>query len=115
MAAPRPRYSPLEHAIVARVVDALSDLPVRSVGVFGSRARGHSHAGSDLDIAVRIEMGRSRQVERRLCALAESLSVQDAASAHGVRVQIVPLFESDTGGFLERTISSELDPLWTRT
>ena len=115
MAGPTHRYSPLERAILAQVVEALRDLPLRSVAVFGSRARGHSNAGSDLDIAVRLEMGRSREVEQRLYALAEAVSMEDEDPAYAVKVQIVPLFTSDVGGYFERTISAELDPIWTRT
>jgi predicted nucleotidyltransferase len=115
MRATRARYSPLEHAILARLVDALAGLPVLSVSVFGSRARGHSSADSDLDVAVRLDSERSCEVEARLAALAESLSVQDEHSAYGVRVQVLPLFRGDAGGYLERTLASELDPVWTRT
>jgi len=115
MTTPRARYSPLDHAILAQVVERLADLPVTLVGVFGSRARGHSRVDSDLDVAVRLAMGRSREVEQRLWALADSLSVQDDGSAYAVRVQILPLFETDAGGFLERTLAPELDPIWTRT
>jgi predicted nucleotidyltransferase len=115
MAERHTRYSPLERALLARVVREVADLPAQMVAVFGSRARGHSGVDSDLDVAVRLDMRRSRPVEQRLETLAEDLSVADAASRHRVRVQIVPLFDDDAQGFLAQTIERELDPIWTRT
>lgn len=114
MGTTRARYSPLEQGIFREVVGALSDLPLRELAVFGSRARGRSHEGSDLDLLVRLDMTPSRKVQRRLSALARELSVEDA-DGHGLRVQLVPQFRGDEAGYLVQTIAGERDPVWTPT
>jgi predicted nucleotidyltransferase len=109
-----PRYSPLEQGIFREVVGALSDLPLRELAVFGSRARGRSHEGSDLDLLLILDMPRGREVERRLEALGRALSVEEA-TGHGLRVQLVPQFRGDEAGYLSQTIARERDPVWTPT
>lgn len=110
-------YTPVEHLIFQRLADAVraAGLPVIALRVFGSRARGRSHADSDLDIAVEVDSDRNPGLERRILALGEQLSEQDEASGHRLRVQTVPFFRGDMAGFLARTIARDLDTVWTRT
>lgn len=110
-------YTPLEHRIFQRLADEIrtAGLPVSALRVFGSRARGHSRADSDLDIAVVVDSDRDPALERRIQALGEHLSVDDEDSGHRLRVQTVPFFRGDAAGFLARTIARDLDTVWTRT
>jgi predicted nucleotidyltransferase len=50
-------YTAMEMRIVRQLASLLVDagVPVRSLKIFGSRARGHSSARSDLDIAVELD------------------------------------------------------------
>ena len=51
------RYTPMETQLVRDLAALLlvRGLPVKSLRIFGSRARGHSSEHSDLDIAVELD------------------------------------------------------------
>lgn len=110
-------YTPLEHSIFQRMAEEIrtAGLPVSALRVFGSRARGHSSAESDLDIAVVVDSDRNPGLERRILALGEQFSQEDEDSGRRLRVQTVPLFRDDMAGFLARTIARDLDTVWTKT
>ena len=90
-------------------------LPVTALRIFGSRARAHSSAGSDLDIAVELDAGRDRDIERRVRELAEGLSIPNDESGFGLRVQLIPFFRGEDALYLARAILPDAETVWTRT
>ena len=49
----------LSPALLARIRGSARDHGVHEMRIFGSRARGEAHEGSDLDLLVRMEDGRN--------------------------------------------------------
>jgi predicted nucleotidyltransferase len=111
------KYSPAECQIFDRLAAALraDGVPVRSLRVFGSRARGRSDAHSDLDIAVLLDGASNRAMAKRIAAVALDLSRFDETTGLGIRVQAVPMFRGDEQGFFARTIARDADTVWTTT
>lgn len=102
--------TPLERAVLTRLVASVADqAAARSLVLFGSRSRGHSHTESDLDIAVRFVGSRDRALERWLSEL-EAEAGQSLPSG----MQAVPLFEADPPSRLQRTLDEEGVTLWTK-
>ncbi|MCS6786133.1 MAG: nucleotidyltransferase domain-containing protein [Thiobacillaceae bacterium] len=81
------RYTPMEGQIIERLVTLLQTQrqPVRAVHVFGSRARGRSHADLDLDLAIELTAARTLQAlyDRRLIAKSQGLSASDRRRSGG--------------------------------
>ena len=85
----------------------------RKAAVFGSRARGRSHAGSDLDVAVFIAGEPSAEVERALAGLALRAQAPYRDGAYGIYLKPVALFQSGPRAFVE-SIKPEMELVWTR-
>lgn len=103
--------TPLERQRLASLVERLmSDPGLSKVVVFGSRARGRSHVGSDLDVAVYFSSSRDRDLERWLGEPAAS--GEDDAEAPPL--QIVPFFAGERPGRLDAALEREGIVLWTR-
>ena len=111
------RYSPMEDQIIRRLTASLvvGQVPVRSIRIFGSRARGHSNEGSDLDIVVELASPPDSALSRRVMELGRALSVVSDDGGWGLRVQAVPLFEGEEQGPLARAIARDAETVWTRT
>jgi len=85
----------------------------RNVAVFGSRARGNSHAGSDLDVAVFLDADKSLDIERALARLALQAQAPYREGAYGIFLKPVALFRDAPNTFLE-SIKPDLEVVWTR-
>lgn len=114
---PKGRYTSAEQHIIERLVAILlaERQPVKAVHVFGSRARGHSRMDSDLDLAIELTVTCTREDERHIMALGETLSLEDAHPDRRLRVQTVPVFADEKEGAFFRSIAPDLDTVWTRT
>ncbi len=111
------RYTPMETAIVRQLAAALlaRGLPVKSLRIFGSRARGHSSEGSDLDIAVELESAPDPRLSREVMDAGRRVSIPAGAHHLGLRVQSVPFFQGEETGYLTRAIAQDAETVWTRT
>jgi predicted nucleotidyltransferase len=90
-------------------------VPVVALKAFGSRARHRSTEHSDLDVAVVLDAVPDRRMYRQVAETADRLSLLDAQTGYGLRVQAVPLFRGDEDGYLARAIAREAETVWTRT
>lgn len=106
-----PHLTPFERACLEGLLARLTPEPRLSrVVVFGSRARGHSRADSDLDLAVYFASPRSRELERWLDAQATA-SEEDFGTP---RLQLVPFFADEPPSRLDGTLKREGIVLWTK-
>lgn len=110
--APRfpPHLTPLERRRLARLIGGIAADPrVVRVRLFGSRARGRSHADSDLDLAVDLAVPRERNLERWL------VEASSDADPEAPPMQLVAIFAGEPPGRLQRTLAREGIELWTRS
>jgi predicted nucleotidyltransferase len=104
-----PHLTPLERARLARLIGCIAADPrVIRVRLFGSRARGRSHADSDLDLAVDLAVPRERDLERWL---GEAASDDEPEAPP---LQLVAIFAGEPPGRLGRTLEREGIELWKR-
>jgi predicted nucleotidyltransferase len=80
------------------------------VVAFGSRARGHSKAESDLDLAVYFTTPRSRELERWLAAQAEAPEEDLAAP----RLHLIAFFADEPPSRLDSVLRREGIVLWAK-
>ncbi len=85
----------------------------RRAAVFGSRARGGSHAQSDLDVAVLADGARDRSFESALSALALSAQQPYWIGGYGISLRPVVVYRGEPAAFLN-AIRDDLEVIWTR-
>lgn len=110
-------YTPMESRLIRQLAHALLEagVPVKSLKIFGSRARGLSSARSDLDIAVDLNSPPDPSLSQQVMDLGRQLSLLEEGGGFGLRVQTVPFFEGEENSYLARTIAHEAETVWTRT
>jgi hypothetical protein len=107
--------SPGEQDVLRRFCRGFGKLPQLPewVAVFGSRARGGSHARSDLDVAVYVDAPRSPGFESRLSAIAFDVQRRYWIGDYGIALRPVPFFRAESTALLD-SIGEELERVWTR-
>jgi hypothetical protein len=113
--APLTCLTPGEQDVLRRFCAGLARIgqTPRKVAVFGSRARGSSHAGSDLDVAVFLDGDNSADIERALARVALRAQAPYREGAYGIHLKPVALFRDAPRAFLE-SIAPDLEVVWTR-
>ena len=107
--------SPGEQDVLRRFCGAFGGLPrvpVRAA-VFGSRARGDSHAHSDLDVAVMVDAPRDPAFESALSAIALAAQRPYWLGEYGIFLRPVPFYRGEQTVLLE-AIGGEMEVVWTR-
>lgn len=103
--------TPLERQRLGHLIDRLGiESRLSKVVVFGSRARGHSHEGSDLDVAIYFSSPRDRRLERWL----DEQAALSAGQMSALRLQVIPFFSDDRPSHLDAALGREGIVLWTR-
>ena len=107
--------TPGEQDVLRRFCAGLTKLPrlPRSVAVFGSRAKGGSHAHSDLDVAVLMDGAGDRSMESALSAVALAAQRPYWLGEYGISLRPVPVFRGTPSAFHD-AIRDELEVIWTR-
>ncbi len=106
------RLSPFERQTLTRLISELSRLPeVRSIVLFGSRARGASTEGSDLDVAVVLD-----DVDRPTVHAVEQAKWRALPPEAFLYVNLVTLSpkQLESQGRFSLTLQREGILLWTR-
>jgi len=112
---PHSLLTPGEQDVVRRFCAGLKKLPnlPRSVAVFGSRAKGDSHAHSDLDVAVLMDGDADRSLQSLLSAAALEAQKGYWQGEYGIALRPVPFFRGQPSAFLD-AIRGDLEVVWTR-
>lgn len=107
--------TPGEQDVLRRFCAGFRRLPrmPRCAAVFGSRARGDSHAHSDLDVAVMVDAPRDPAFESALSAIALAAQRPYWLGAYGILLRPVPLYSGEHTA-LREAISGEMEVVWTR-
>jgi predicted nucleotidyltransferase len=108
--------TPAEDRLIARFLDLLAQrLPegaLRSVTLFGSRARGASHEASDIDVAVEVVPEVAALEARRAVAdAAHDAMAERDAFALALSPVVVP---AGQGGALGAALARDGERLWPR-
>jgi hypothetical protein len=107
--------SPGEQDVLRRFCGAFGSLPrmPARAAVFGSRARGDSHAQSDLDVAVLVDAPRDPAFESVLSAIALAAQRPYWLGQYGILLRPVPFYAGERTPLLE-AIGREMEVVWTR-
>jgi hypothetical protein len=107
--------TPGEQDVLRRFCAGLKKLPrmPRRAAVFGSRARGDSHAHSDLDVAVLVDAPRDPAFESALSAIALAAQRPYWLGEYGIWLRPVPFYAGERTALLE-AIGGEMEVVWTR-
>lgn len=108
--------TPGEQDVLRRFCAGLGRLPARpsKIAVFGSRARGASHAHSDLDVAVLVEPGDATpELDAALAKLAMSADSPYREKGYGIFLKPVAV-ETGRDGRFHDSIQKDFDIVWTR-
>ena len=107
--------TPGEQEVLRRFCVGLKKLPrlPRSVGVFGSRAKGGSHAHSDLDVAVMMDESHGGSFQAALSAAALDAQRPYWLDQYGISLRPVPFYRGKPSAFQD-AIRDELEVVWTR-
>jgi hypothetical protein len=113
--ASRTLLTPGEQDVLRRFCAGFGGLPrmPRRAAVFGSRARGDSHAQSDLDVAVLAEGSRDRSFESALSALALRAQQPYWLEGYGISLRPVVFYRGEPAAFLH-AIRDDMEVVWTR-
>ena len=108
--------TPGEQDVLRRFCADFRSLPrmPRRVAVFGSRARGDSHAQSDLDVAVLADGPRDRSFESLLSGIALEARKTYWLDGYGIYLRPVVFYRGEPEAFL-KAIGGDLEVIWTRT
>lgn len=112
---PETLLTPAEQDVLRRFCARLGKLPrlPRSVAVFGSRAKGGSHAHSDLDVAVLADGMRDRSFESALSAIALGAQKSYWLGEYGISLRPVAFYRGESPAFLD-AIRNDWEIVWTR-
>ena len=112
---PRTLLTPGEQDVLRRFCAGFGRLPrmPRRAAVFGSRARGDSHAHSDLDVAVMVDAPRDTAFESALSAIALAAQRPYWLGQYGILLRPVPFYADERTPLLE-AIAREMEVVWTR-
>jgi hypothetical protein len=102
---------PLLTALVARL--AAASARIRSIVLFGSRARGRSTVESDLDVAVLVAGRCDPKLEDQIVAIAADEQWR-APFDGALRLSPLVIFSGERAGSIRRTLDREGIALWTR-
>lgn len=107
--------TPGEQDVLRRFCAGFARLPrmPRRAAVFGSRARGDSHAHSDLDVAVMVDAPRDPVFESALSAIALAAQRPYWLGEYGILLRPVPFYLGEQTALLE-SIGGEMEVVWTR-
>ena len=113
--APDSFLTPGEQDVLRRFCGGFNRLPrmPRRAAVFGSRARGGSHAHSDLDVAVMMDVPRDPAFEPVLSAIALSAQLPYRLDGYGISLRPVVFYRGEPTAFLD-AIREDLEVVWTR-
>lgn len=112
---PHTLLTPGEQDVLRRFCAGFGRLPrmPRRAAVFGSRARGDSHAQSDLDVAVMVDAPRDLAFESALSAIALAAQRPYWLGEYGILLRPVPFYPGEQTALLE-AIGGEMEVVWTR-
>jgi predicted nucleotidyltransferase len=113
--APDSLLTPGEQDVLRRFCAGFRRLPrmPRRAAVFGSRARGASHAHSDLDVAVVVDAPRDPAFESALSAIALAAQRPYWLEDYGIMLRPVAFYRGEPVAFLN-AIRDDLEVVWTR-
>ena len=113
--APDSLLTPGEQDVLRRFCGGFRRLPhlPRRAAVFGSRARGGSHAQSDLDVAVMMDVPRDPAFEPELSAIALRAQLPYRLEGYGISLRPVVFYRGERTAFLD-AIREDLEVVWTR-
>lgn len=107
--------TPGEQDVLRRFCSRLRDLPrlPRCIAVFGSRAKGDSHAQSDLDVAVLVDGSRDPSMDVALSTIALGAQKHYWLGEYGISLRPVAFYAGEAAAFLE-AIGKHQEVVWTR-
>lgn len=113
--APDSLLTPGEQDVLRRFCAGFRRLPrmPRRAAVFGSRARGGSHAHSDLDVAVLADGVRDSAFDSALSAIALRAQQPYWLDGYGISLRPVVFYRDEPAAFLN-AIRNDLEVVWTR-
>lgn len=108
--------TPGEREVLRRFCSGLRRLPAlpQHVAVFGSRARGGSDAGSDLDVAVIVDRAEEvRAVQHALGRIAAAACGDYQVGEYRIRLRPVVLHRGARSGLMQ-AVRADRETVWTR-